>query len=57
MELALLAIGAVDAEAIAGALRTALAGAGLRDPEVAVRVVPALERHPETGKVRRFLPR
>jgi phenylacetate-coenzyme A ligase PaaK-like adenylate-forming protein len=55
MDLAVLASAAIDREAIAAALRAALAAAGLRDPEVVVRAVPALERHPETGKVRRFL--
>ena len=55
VELAVLTGAAVDLGAIAGELRAALEGAGLHDPEVVVRAVPALERHPETGKVRRFL--
>ena len=37
------------------ALRSALADAGLPGAEVDVRRVATLERHPETGKVRRFL--
>jgi len=37
-------------------LRSALAGAGVRDAEVAIRTVHGLERHPETGKCRRFVP-
>lgn len=37
-------------------LAAALAGAGLTDPEVAVRVAPDLYRDPATGKLRRFEP-
>jgi len=37
-------------------LRQALARAGLADPEVTVDAVPALPRHPETGKLRRVIP-
>jgi phenylacetate-coenzyme A ligase PaaK-like adenylate-forming protein len=36
-------------------LAAGLEAAGLRQPEVHVRCVAALERHPETGKVRRFV--
>lgn len=50
-----LATGAIDESALRTALCAALADAGLRDAEVVVRRVDALERHPETGKVRRFL--
>lgn len=55
LELRCLASAAIDADAMCAALRDALAGAGLRDAEVRVQRVDALERHPETGKVRRFL--
>ncbi|HTS95124.1 MAG TPA: AMP-binding protein [Streptosporangiaceae bacterium] len=37
-------------------LRTALARAGLADPDVTVEAVAALPRHPETGKLRRVIP-
>jgi phenylacetate-CoA ligase len=37
-------------------LRTALAQAGLADPEVTVHAVAALPRHPQTGKLRRVIP-
>jgi len=37
-------------------LRTALALAGLADPEVTVDAVAALPRNPETGKLRRVIP-
>jgi phenylacetate-coenzyme A ligase PaaK-like adenylate-forming protein len=36
-------------------LISSLAAAGLRDPEVIVRTVPVLERHEDTGKLRRFI--
>jgi phenylacetate-CoA ligase len=36
-------------------LISSLAAAGLRDPEVIVRAVPVLERHEDTGKLRRFI--
>jgi phenylacetate-CoA ligase len=42
--------------ALRGQLRTALARAGLADPEVTVDAVAALPRHPETGKLRRVIP-
>lgn len=56
IDLDLLASGPVDLDGVRAALRTALAEAGLRDPEVSARAVDTLERHPETGKVRRFIP-
>lgn len=56
----------LDVAVIAGydadqaALRAALTGrmrrAGLPEPEVTVRVVPGIARHPDTGKARRFIP-
>jgi phenylacetate-coenzyme A ligase PaaK-like adenylate-forming protein len=53
--LGVLAVAAVDLDALRTTLRAALADAGLPDAEVEVRRVDALERHRETGKVRRFL--
>lgn len=55
LELRCLTAGALDGDALRTRLREALAVAGLRDAAVSVRCVDALERHPETGKVRRFL--
>lgn len=55
LELRCLATGAMDAAQLRTELRAALADAGLCDPDVSVRRVDALERHPETGKVRRFV--
>jgi hypothetical protein len=37
-------------------LANALHDAGLLDAEVTVRTVDSLERHHETGKLRRFFP-
>ena len=37
-------------------LRTALAQAGIADPEVTVDAAAALPRNPETGKLRRVIP-
>jgi phenylacetate-coenzyme A ligase PaaK-like adenylate-forming protein len=56
MEVAVLASAPLDTAGLRGALCAALSGAGLRDADVVVSTVAALERHPETGKVRRFIP-
>jgi len=45
-----------DLGALRGRLRSALTRAGLQDPEVSIRAVPALPRNPETRKLRRFIP-
>jgi phenylacetate-CoA ligase len=41
---------------LAERLRQALVDSGLRGAQVAVRVVEGLDRHPVSGKVRRFIP-
>jgi phenylacetate-coenzyme A ligase PaaK-like adenylate-forming protein len=46
----------VDCATLAARLREALAHAGLREPAVAVVRVDRLPRHPETGKLARFVP-
>jgi phenylacetate-CoA ligase len=51
-----LASGALDVDRVRDGLATALCAAGLSLPEVTVRPVPVLDRHPETGKLRRFVP-
>jgi phenylacetate-coenzyme A ligase PaaK-like adenylate-forming protein len=51
-----LAVVPVDAEGLAERLAQALAGAGLSEPVVSVRIVDHLERAPDTGKLRRFVP-
>ena len=45
-----------DLGALRGRLRSALARAGLPDPDVRIDAVPLLPRDPETGKLRRFIP-
>jgi phenylacetate-CoA ligase len=46
----------LDVDALRDRLTAALAGAGLPRPEVSVRAAPSLQRHRETGKLRRFVP-
>ena len=41
---------------LAATLTTALHGAGLDDPHVNITTVDELDRHPVTGKLRRFIP-
>jgi phenylacetate-coenzyme A ligase PaaK-like adenylate-forming protein len=48
--------GQMDPTALGDALRQSLARCGLDAPEVNVRSVTSIERHAETGKVRRFIP-
>jgi phenylacetate-CoA ligase len=57
IDVALLATEPFALEPLCTALRGALQEAGIRDPEVGARHVAALERNPETGKVRRFIAR
>jgi phenylacetate-CoA ligase len=45
-----------DAEAFTTRLTLALVGAGLKRPDVTTRVVNRLDRHPGSGKFRRFVP-
>jgi phenylacetate-CoA ligase len=56
MDVDALAVVQVDGDRLADRLREALAEAGLRDPAVTIRLVDHLERIPDTGKIRRFLP-
>jgi phenylacetate-coenzyme A ligase PaaK-like adenylate-forming protein len=51
-----LAVVPVNGDRLAEHLVQALASAGLHDPAVAVRIVDHLERLPDTGKLRRFVP-
>ncbi|GEL19111.1 AMP-binding protein [Pseudonocardia asaccharolytica] len=46
----------LDVAGLQRRLAAALAGSGLARPEVVVRPVPNLQRHPETGKLCRFIP-
>ncbi len=51
-----LAVVPVDSDRLAEQLIQALAEAGLPNPAVSVRIVDHLERIPDTGKLRRFIP-
>jgi phenylacetate-coenzyme A ligase PaaK-like adenylate-forming protein len=51
-----LAVVQINSDRLAEHLVRALASAGLHDPAVAVRIVDHLERFPDTGKLRRFVP-
>jgi phenylacetate-CoA ligase len=46
----------LDHAALAAALERSLRAAGLPDPQVQIREVADIIRHPETGKARRFIP-
>ncbi len=50
------ATGPLDVDALKQALVEALAKAGLANAEINIDLVPTLERHKETGKLRRFIP-
>lgn len=56
IDVAAVAPGGLDRTGMQERLRAALAAAGLARPEVTVATVAALPRHPETGKLRRFVP-
>jgi phenylacetate-coenzyme A ligase PaaK-like adenylate-forming protein len=56
IDIAIVAEGELDSTTLAAALAESLRGAGLRHPEVHVREIVDISRHPETGKARRFIP-
>jgi phenylacetate-CoA ligase len=56
IDVAVVADGPLDHAALAAALGHSLRMAGLPDPQVNVRQVADMARHPETGKARRFIP-
>ena len=56
IDIDVVASGPLDHAALAAALAHSLRAAGLPDPQVRVRQVPDIARHPETGKARRFIP-
>ncbi len=56
MDVDALSVVPVDRDRLADQLVAALAEAGLHDPVVTVRIVDHLERLPDTGKLRRFVP-
>jgi phenylacetate-CoA ligase len=56
VEVSVVADAALDERAVAAALEASLRATGLETPEVSVCCVEAIERHPQTGKARRFVP-
>jgi hypothetical protein len=46
----------VDGSSLIADLKQNLRDAGLDEPNVSFQVVDAINRHPRTGKVRRFIP-
>jgi phenylacetate-CoA ligase len=56
IDIAIIAEGELNPTVVAAALAQSLNAAGLPDPEVRVREVTDVARHPETGKARRFIP-
>jgi phenylacetate-CoA ligase len=56
IDIAVVAGRPIDHAALAAALGHSLRTAGLPDPQVNVRQVTDIARHPETGKARRFIP-
>jgi phenylacetate-coenzyme A ligase PaaK-like adenylate-forming protein len=53
---AVVALAPIDREALAAKLADSLARAGLRSPSVSLEIVERIARHPQTGKVARFVP-
>jgi phenylacetate-CoA ligase len=56
IDIAVVADGHLDHAALGASLERSLRTAGLPDPQVHIRQVPDIARHPETGKARRFIP-
>jgi hypothetical protein len=56
IDIAVIAQDELNPTALTLALAQSLNAAGLADPQVRVREVTDIARHPETGKARRFLP-
>ena len=56
IDIAVVAGAPLDHAALAAALAHSLRTAGLPDPQVHLRQVPDIARHPQTGKARRFIP-
>jgi phenylacetate-CoA ligase len=56
IDIAVVAGGHLDHAGLAASLEHSLRTAGLPHPQVRIRQVPDIARHPETGKARRFIP-
>jgi phenylacetate-coenzyme A ligase PaaK-like adenylate-forming protein len=48
--------GSVDRDRLARDIAGALAGAGLPEPQIGIEAVDEIQRHKETGKLKRFIP-
>jgi phenylacetate-CoA ligase len=57
IDVAVIAEGALDHEALAASLERVLRGAGVPGPRVHVHEVAAIPRLAQSGKTRRFIPR
>lgn len=55
-KISVIATGSLDSGALKAQLAAALAKAGLPNAEIEIDMVDSLERHKETGKLRRFVP-
>ena len=55
-DIAIITRGTVDMDRLRTELVQALAAQGLAEPEITITEVEALQRHKETGKMRRFIP-
>jgi phenylacetate-CoA ligase len=55
IDVGVVARGPLDHAALAAALAAGMRAAGLPDPQVRVREIPDIARHPQTGKARRFI--
>jgi phenylacetate-CoA ligase len=56
IDIAIIAEGELNPTVVAAALAQSLNAAGLSEPQVRVREVTDIARHPDTGKARRFIP-
>jgi phenylacetate-coenzyme A ligase PaaK-like adenylate-forming protein len=56
VDIACVADGDFDVRALAARMEHALRQTGLAEPQVRINTVPAIGRHPDTGKVKRFIP-
>jgi phenylacetate-CoA ligase len=57
IDAAVVADGTLDHAALASSLQQSLHTAGLREAHVHVHEADGIPRHPQTGKIRRFIPR
>jgi phenylacetate-coenzyme A ligase PaaK-like adenylate-forming protein len=56
VDIACVADTAFDQRAVAARLEHVLRQTGLTEPQVSIKTIPAISRHTDTGKVKRFIP-